>query len=312
MSEATETTKVNGAAGKPAVTKVAKVSKLKAKDPKLAEPSKPKWIIYGPPGAGKTWTSLDFPVAYYIDTEGGASRAHYTDKIKAAGGVYLGPEDGSLDPVTIIEQIQALATEEHEYKTLIIDSITKIYNSIIAHEAERLGEKDAFGASKKPAIAFCRRLTNWLNRLDMNVILIAHEKIVWGEGAIGKIGETFDAWDKFEYELDLVLQISKRGASRYATPKKSRLLGFPEGEKFEWSYPEFAKRYGKDVMEKSATPVRLATREQVEEVKKLLDVVRIPESKITKLFTDANVDDWTEMSTESIAKAIAFFRERIV
>ena len=65
-------------------------------------------------------------------------------------------------------------------------------------------------------------------------------------------------------------------------------------------------------MEKSATPVRLATREQVEEVKKLLDVVRIPESKITKLFTDANVDDWTEMSTESIAKAIAFFRERIV
>ena len=48
------------------------MSKLKAKDPVNAEPSKPKMLIFGKPGVGKTWGALDFPSCYYIDTEGGA------------------------------------------------------------------------------------------------------------------------------------------------------------------------------------------------------------------------------------------------
>ena len=67
-------------------------SKLRAVDPKAASPSKPKILIFGKPGVGKTWTSLDFPSVYYIDTEGGADLNHYTDKLKKAGGVYFGPD----------------------------------------------------------------------------------------------------------------------------------------------------------------------------------------------------------------------------
>src|SRR5664280_1663930 len=73
------------------------MTKLKAKDPKTTEPSKPKILIFGKPGVGKTWFSLDFPSVYYIDTEGGADLAHYTAKLIKSGGVYMGPEDGSLD-----------------------------------------------------------------------------------------------------------------------------------------------------------------------------------------------------------------------
>ena len=67
-------------------------SKLKAIAPKAAEPSKPKMLIYGKPGVGKTWAALDFPSVYYMDTEGGADLEHYTDKLLAAGGMYFGPE----------------------------------------------------------------------------------------------------------------------------------------------------------------------------------------------------------------------------
>ena len=48
-----------------------RVSRLKAVAPKAAEPSKPKMLLFGKPGIGKTWFSLDFPACYYIDTEVG-------------------------------------------------------------------------------------------------------------------------------------------------------------------------------------------------------------------------------------------------
>jgi len=94
------------------------MSKLKAVKPKTAEPSKPKILVFGKAGVGKTFTSLDFPKCYYIDAENGASRSHYTDKLDKAGGVYLGVEQGSQDFSEVIEQVKALATEKHEYKTL--------------------------------------------------------------------------------------------------------------------------------------------------------------------------------------------------
>jgi hypothetical protein len=284
-------------------------SKLLAKAPKAAEPSKPKILIFGKSGVGKTWTSLDFPKCYYIDTEDGANLGHYTDKLEKSGGVYMGQADGSLDFKTVLDQIKALATEDHDYKTLIIDSITKLYNTVIANAQETLGDKDQFGASKKPAISMMRQLVNWLCRLDMNVILIAHEKINWANGE--QVGVTFDCWDKLEYELHLALQITKRGDQRTAIVRKSRLLGFADASSFTWSYDDFAKRYGKDVMETKSKQITLASAEEVAEVKRLLENVRISDEDITKWFTKASVTTWEEMSDEQIKKVITFLKGKL-
>lgn len=283
-----------------------KISKLKAVDPKSAEPQKPKLLIFGKPGVGKTWTSLEFPGVFYIDSEGGATRDHYTDRLKKAGGMYLGPEQGSMSFDTIIEQFQALATEDHPYKTVVIDSISKIYNAEIAREQERLGEKDAFGASKKTATALTRRLISWIDRIDMNVVLIAHEKPEWKSGE--QVGETFDAWDKLAYELDVTLQIVKMGDSRKARVRKSRLLGFPDGALFDWSYEEFAKRYGKDVIEKESKKISLATPQQLETIRDLLEVTKLPDNQVDKWFTAAGVATWDEMDEEKADKIIAYIR----
>jgi hypothetical protein len=67
-----------------AVTPIRK-SKLLAVSPDTVEPKKPKILIFGPAGVGKTWAALDFPGVYYIDTEGGADLGHYRERLKAAG-----------------------------------------------------------------------------------------------------------------------------------------------------------------------------------------------------------------------------------
>ncbi len=282
-------------------------SKLKAVDPKETEPSKPKILIYGKPGVGKTWFSLDFPGVYYIDTEGGADLKHYTDKLKKSGGMYFGPDQGSLDFQTVIEQMQALATEKHAFKTVVLDSISKLFSLEIAKEAERLGDKNAFGADKKAAIAYMRKLISWLTRLDMNVILIAHEKPLWGvdsKGERSEIGVTFDAWDKLEYELHLCLNAFKVGKDHKARVTKTRLTGFPAAEVFALSYSDFATRYGKDVVEGGVKQIILATPEQLSALKSLFDVVKLPENYEELCFKKANVESWADMESDRVQKVI--------
>lgn len=290
-------------------------SRLKAVKPEETRPSKPKILVYGKPGAGKTFTSMDFPSCYFIDTEGGATRPHYMDKLKKAGGVYFGIEHGSLDFANVIEQVKALATEKHEYKTLIIDSATKLFNNEVAKEADRLGDKDAFGASKKPATSKMRQLIAWLQRIDMNVIIICHEKVLWGilNGQRAEMGVTFDCYEKLEYELDLSLNIIKLpGNKRNAVIKKTRLESFPEGDVFEWSYESFAKRFGREVIEKDSANLELATDQQIEEIKRLVDLLKLPDNQIDKWLTAANADSWESMDSDKLEKVIIHIKTKII
>jgi hypothetical protein len=284
-------------------------SKLKAVDPKAAEPSKPKVLIFGKPGVGKTWVSMDFPSVFFIDTESGADMAHYIAKLKKSGGAYLGKDQGSLSFDTVLEQMEALATEKHQYKTLVIDSISKIFGLEIAKETERLGDKDVYGASKKPAVAYMRRLISWLTRMDMNVVLIAHEKDLYGldeKKQRGVIGVTFDAYDKLEYELHLCLNIFKMAGQHKARVTKSRLEGFKDADIFEWSYDTFAERYGREILEGQVKQVMLATAEQIKTVEDLVSRIKLPEGQIEKWYKAANCESFAEMDQDKLQKIIDY------
>lgn len=290
------------------------MSKLKAKDPLTVEPSKPKFTLYGPSGVGKTWFGLSFPNVYYIDTEGGAQRAHYMERLSKSGGKYMGPEDGALEFETVIEQFKALASEKHDFKTVEVDSISKLFNNAVATESERLGDKNAFGADKKPAIAYMRRLVAAASRLDMNVVFIAHEKAEWGVDSAGQrveIGKVPDCWDKLIYELDLTLHAQKRGKSRVAIVRKSRLLGFPESESFDLEFDKFAERYGKDVIEKSATPIALAAPEQVTEINRLVELLKVDKETVDKWLEKASAENIAELNTNQAAKVIESLNKKL-
>lgn len=282
---------------------------LRGADPKSAKPSKPKILIFGKPGVGKTWTALDFPSVYYIDSEGGADLAHYTDKLKASGGFYLGPKDGANDFSVVTEEIITLATTKHRFRTLVIDSYSKIFNTQVSADLERIQakqrekgeEKETYGAEKKPAVNQTRRWLRWFEKLDMNVILICHEKDQYKDGKL--TGVTFDGWDKLEYELHLALQITKTGPSRRAQVKKTRLTGFPDADLFDWSYPAFAERYGKDIIEADSAPVELSTPEQLKQYNSLLSIVKV-DVKVLEKWDDNGVPE--DLSKDDLQKRIDY------
>jgi len=289
--------------------------KLKARKPEAVNPGKIKMLTYGKSGVGKTWLSMDFPSPYYVDCEGGARLGHYQRKLGESGGAYFGIEDGALDFDAVIYQVEALATERHGFKTLAFGSITKLYQSAIATEQQRLGDRDQFGASKKPAIAAMRRLVNWIHRLDMNVLFEAHEIVEWGQnpktGQREEVGNAPDVWDKLVYELDLTLRIDKRGPQRMCLVRKSRLTGFPEGEQFLCEYSEFGTRYGKDFIEAAVTPIELATDLQVAEITRLLSVVNVTEKEMEAALSRAKAESIAELSHDYASKMIDWLKKKV-
>lgn len=283
---------------------------LKGKSAESVQAGKPKFMIYGESGVGKTFFALDFPKPYLIDTEGGATREQYQAKLKKVGGAYFGKEEGSQDFKAVINEVRELCTTKHEYKTLIIDSFTYLY-MLEAAEAEAKGGSD-FGRDKKAANVPTRQLISQLEKCDLNVILICHSKQSWerrGKDIINT-GTTFDGYEKLEYILDLAIEIIKGGKTFFV--KKSRITGLPQGESFPLSYEKFADIYGRSVIEKEAIPIVLATSEQVARLKELCEGLKVDQESIDKWLTKCNVEIFNEMSNEQISSLIEFCNKKVM
>lgn len=284
---------------------------LKGRAPDAGRPTKPKFLIFGPPSVGKTWVAIDFPRAYYIDTEGGASQPQYQRKLLESGGTYFGPEDGARDFNSVVDQVEALATNKHDYLTVVIDSFSKVYLSEAALHESRVG--NTYGADKKEANKPTRQLMRWLDRLDMNVVLVCHEKEKWEKKPGGKandlvsVGKVFDGYEKLEYDLHLCLRVTRDGATVY----KSRLEGFPYGETFPWNFKEFERRAGKAVMLRPVVPVVLPEAAEVNEVRRLLHAAKMKPGWEQDVFSKAGVTRWEELDRDKVLKCIEYLKTRV-
>ncbi len=302
--------------------------RLLGSKPELIKPRKPKILVYGASGVGKTVWALDWPDVYFLDVEGGATQPEYREKLRASRGLYLGPDEGAASFDVVLDQVKLLATDTHDRRTLVVDSMTKLFANEIAREAERLtesGKKNEFGADKKPAVNYMRQLVSWLTRMNMNVILICGEIPEWGtvggggssaggfspQGERTQLGQTFDCWPRLEYELDLAIQVVKVGSGRYGKVRKSRIAAFPHASTFDWTYDAFTKLYGLDVVEEKSEPVFVSTPEQIAEINRLLTIVKVDEGTVEKWLAAANVSTWEEMPEPRAAKAIEYLKARI-
>ena len=284
---------------------------LKGIKPEIVIPSKPKIMLSGKPGTGKSFFSLNAPAPYLLDTEGGATREQYVSKLIKQGGSYMGIEQGSQDFMEVINQVRELATTKHPYKTLIIDSFSKLYN-IEAAAAEERGGSD-FGKDKREADKPTRKLLNWLGRLDMTVILVCHQKDKWIRqgGQLIMEGSTFDGYKKLDYELDLWLETKLVGTSRYASIVKSRIEGFPVGTDIDLDFASFEKLYGRAVVEAPVKPIVLAGESQVAEIKRLVELLKVPQDEFDKWLTKAQATEPEDLSTENADKMLKFLNGKI-
>ena len=271
-----------------------------------------KMFLFGPAGVGKTTAAIMFPNAYIIDTERGSD--FYSDTIKKGGSVVF----QSTNPDDIVLEMKSLLTEKHPYKTLILDPVTQIqekWSRIFEKHAktEKEAELQDFGMRYWGRVkSEYKAMLRILMQLDMNIILTSHQKDVYGAGMV-KVGVGPDSMKGDDYVFDLVFQLEKVNDKRMARTIKERAeIGnnkFPE--MFEWSYPNFCKFYGKEVMEKDSVPVALATAEQVTEIKRLCDVMNVSESEKTQWLNKADVDTFDEMTSDKAGKLVEFLKKKI-
>lgn len=263
-----------------------------------------KTLFYGNAGVGKTTAAIQFPQPYLIDTEKGAENDQYTETLKNSGGAIFQTSDFE----ELIKEVKALLVEKHFYKTLIIDSLTPIYNDVLDKSALKNGTE--FGRHYSEANKKMKILLNLLLRLDMNVIITSHAKNEYGSN-MAVLGQTFDCYKKLDYLFDLVFEIQKRGRDRVGVIKKSRIVTFPDGETFPFSYEEIANRYGKEVLEQDSRPENIATEEQIKEIKRLIDLLHIPAEVYQKWLDKAQATSWEDMPYVIMYKCIDNLKSKL-
>jgi hypothetical protein len=274
---------------------------LRARKPE-AVTKRLKMFMFGPAGVGKTTAAIQFPQSYIIDGERGCE--NYDKLITASGSSVF----QTTDVNEVMTEVKALLTERHDYRTLVIDPITPIFNDLLDKSASQVGED--FGRHYGAANKIMKRLANLLMNLDMNVIVTAHAKAEYAAN-LAKIGYTFDGWRQLDYWFDLVVELGKKGKKRFGKVVKTRIETFPDEDVFEWSYPEIRKRYDASILERPAQQIALASPEQVREVKELLNIVRLPEGLVDKWFSKAQVDTWEDMPAETIDRILEYVKNRL-
>jgi RecA/RadA recombinase len=266
-----------------------------------------KAFFYGNAKVGKTTAAIQFPKPYLIDTERGAENDKYVSLLEKGGGLIFQTNDFE----EVMKEIKTLLTEKHEYKTLIIDPMTILYDDLVDQCANKVGTD--YGKHVGAAAKKMKNMYSLLLRLDMNVIITSHAKAEYK--MVGKeltlLGNTFDCYKKMDYMFDLILEIQKRGKDRVALVKGTRLEGFKEDEFFPFGYEEICNRYGKEILEKDCESAQLATPEQIKELKRLIELLHVQQDAIDKMLKKEEVEDFEYMSSEYIQKCIAYFTSKI-
>jgi len=138
--------------------------------------------ICGAPGSGKSTVAASFPKPFLIRTTGEAvPRDIPVDQRPAELG-----ETGTPDQLW--EQLKALAREDHEYKTLIIDSVSGLENlfvqSVLDSDPKAKSIQQAgggYGAGRGMVTAMhlrVRKAAEIMRKRGMNVVFVAHSDII--------------------------------------------------------------------------------------------------------------------------------------
>lgn len=146
----------------------------------LSKPSGQRPIIvtlFGEGGMGKTTLAAMFPKPVIIRTEDGTTSL-------------IGNENVSMFPLAqssqdVLDAIEALATQDHDHKTLVLDSITQlatmIEGEIVASDPKAKSINQAgggYGAGYSTAADWHRLIRDWAGALayekGMNVVFIGH------------------------------------------------------------------------------------------------------------------------------------------
>lgn len=132
----------------------------------------PRVCIYGYHGIGKSTLASTFPRPIFISTEDGLDALDVTSFPKAT------------KVEEVVEQVKVLIKEEHDFRTVVLDSVDWLIEPLIVESVESTHEaKDlAYGKGQMLVAEEFREILQGLDVLrrkrNMNVVLLAHASVV--------------------------------------------------------------------------------------------------------------------------------------
>jgi len=286
---------------------------LRAKKPKITDKHRLKALVYAGAGVGKTHFCCSFPDAYYIDTEGLEDFPQFVKMLHDRNSdlVYL------TELTDIISEVKELISVKHNYKTLIIDSISFPYGWLSQMEAERLQRKSPntegteFGANIAKAKRLTYQLGILLSMLDMNVVVVSHEKVKYSEGE--EVGKTYDITDKMAYALGSVWHLRLQGKNRKLFIEKSRYseLKTNESMEFDDGYITIKNLFGEDIFTRESKIIELASNDQIIQFNKLSKLFNITDEQIQVRLRSEKAESLESVSKETMDKWINKLNQKI-
>lgn len=134
----------------------------------------PRLLIYGPPKMGKTTLASEFPAPVFIQTEDGAS-----------GDLELDSFGHLTDFTSVLDAMGSLATGDHNFQTLVVDSLSELEKLVFAEACRRNKwqsiETPGYGKGYTEADYVWKEFVDAFNFLrherGMAMVLIGHAEV---------------------------------------------------------------------------------------------------------------------------------------